>query len=88
MAEFFKERLQIMKSMERATKYIQMAMFTSECMRRIKNMVKECFIGLTCPDLNANIIEEAGGPGYRLAKALTIERMVSLNINSGDIYHG
>jgi hypothetical protein len=77
MAEFFKERLQIMKSMERATKYIQMAMFTSECMRRI-----------TCPDLNANIIEEAGGPGYRLAKALTIERMVSLNINSGDIYHG
>jgi hypothetical protein len=87
-AESSRENLQTIKSKARATKYIQMAMSISACTRKIKSMARECSIGSTCPDPNANIIEEAGGPVCHQAKAFISEQMVSLTINSGDIYHG
>lgn len=80
--------LAITRSKGQATKFTQTATYISARTKRTKSMAKASSIGSICRDPNASTIGEGGGQGYPPAKESMSDLMVSLGINSGDLYHG
>lgn len=88
MAEYLKGGSTITRSKGQATKFTQMETSISAPTKRTKNTAKASFIGSICRDQKVSTTEEGGGQAYPAAREFTNAQMVSLGINSGDIYHG